>query len=136
MRTLDDGVEKIIRMLLVGKRSLSIEMDRSPVPALRDDARKDCSSPMLVIYARQQNAEFGCDTRPGFLLQAALAQYAFEKGLAFDQARPGDASGQTMSDVALERCFPARGEAVVDSDIGSEQGAVGAFANILDRAEF
>jgi hypothetical protein len=77
MRTFDDGVEKVIGILLAGQLSLSIDMDRSPVPALRDDSRKDCASPMFVIDLRQQNAEFGCDTGTGLLLQTALAQNAF-----------------------------------------------------------
>jgi hypothetical protein len=78
VRTLDDGVQKIIGVLLAGKLDLSIEVHRRPVPALRDDAGKDCSSPMFVIDSRQQEAEFGCDTGPELLLQAALAQHTFE----------------------------------------------------------
>ena len=99
MRTLDDAVEKVIGMLLAGKLNLRIEVDRPPIPALRDDAVKDCSGPMLIINPRQQNAKFGCDTGPGLLLQAALAQHAFEQSLAFNQACPGDAGGQTMSEL-------------------------------------
>ena len=90
---------------------------------------------MLVIHPRQQNAEFGRNTGSGLLLQAALAQNAFEKSLALNQARPGDAGGQTTSDVALQRCFPARGEAVIDPDIGSKQHALGSLATVLDRAQ-
>ena len=45
MRTLDDAVEKVIGMLLASKLDLRVEVDRSPVPALRDDAIKDCSVP-------------------------------------------------------------------------------------------
>src|SRR5437870_6728185 len=135
MRSLDDGVEKVIGMLLAGKRKLRIEAKRSPVPALRGDAGKDCSSPMFVIDPWQQHAEFGCYAGPGLLLQAALAQNAFEKSLAFNQAPPGDAGGQTTSDVALQRCFPARGEAVIDPDIGSKQNALDSLATVLDRAQ-
>ena len=40
-----------------------------------------------------------------------------------------------MSDSAFEHCFPARNEAVIDPDIGSEQRALGSFAKVLDRAE-
>jgi hypothetical protein len=102
MRTLDNRVEKVIHMLLAGELNLSIEVGRSPVPALRDDAGENCPGPMFVIDPRQQDAEFGCDTRSGFLLQAALAQNHFQKGLACNHARPRDAGRQTMSDVALE----------------------------------
>ena len=69
------------------------------------------------------------------LLQAALAQHTFEKSLAFNQARPGNAGGQTMSDFALQRCFPAQGEAVIDPDIGRAQRAVGPVAKVFDRAK-
>ena len=49
MRTLDDGVEKVIGMLLAGELNLHVEMGRSPVPAMRNDAIKDCSGPMLIV---------------------------------------------------------------------------------------
>src|ERR1700739_3315269 len=135
VRTLDDSVEKVIRMLLAGERNLRIEVDRSPVPALRDDAVKDCSSPMFVINPWQQNAEFGCDAGPGLVLQAALAEHTFEKGLGFNQACHGDADGHTVSRVALQRCFPAGAKTVIDPKIGSEQGAIASVAKVLDRAE-
>jgi hypothetical protein len=45
MRTLDDAVEKVIGMLLAGELNLRVEVDRSPVPALREDAVKNCSRP-------------------------------------------------------------------------------------------
>jgi len=53
MRTLDDGVEKVISVPLSGKLNLSIEVERSPVPALGGDAGEDRSSPMFVIDPRQ-----------------------------------------------------------------------------------
>ena len=90
---------------------------------------------MFVINPRQQNAEFRCDTGPGLLLQAAFAQDTFEKGVAFNQAYPGDAGSETVSDFTFERCFPARGEAIIDPEIGSEQRALGCFAKVLDRAQ-
>ena len=89
MRTLDDAVEKVIGMLLAGELNLRVEVNRSPIPALRNDAVEDCSGPMLIIDSRQKNAEFGCDTGPGLLLQRPLAQYPFEQSLAFDQACTG-----------------------------------------------
>ena len=78
MRALDYRVEKVIDMLLAGDLNLRIEVGRSPIPALRNDAVEDSTGPMLIIDPRQQNTEFGCDTGPGFLLQAALAQHPFE----------------------------------------------------------
>src|SRR6516164_2267299 len=135
MRTLDDAVDKVIGMLLAGEFNLRVEVDRSPVPALRDDAVKDCSRPMLIIDPGQENAKFGCDTGPGLLLQAAFAQHAFEQSLAFDQACPEDARGQAMSELTLECSFPAGNEAVIDPKIGSEQRALGSRAKVLDRAE-
>ena len=83
----------------------------------------------------QQNTEFGCDAGPGLLLQAALAQYAFEKDVALNQANPGDAGGQAMRDFTFERCFPTRNEAVIYPVIRSEQGTVVSFTQILDRAQ-
>jgi len=53
MRTLDDAVEKVIGVLLAGYLNLCIEVDRSPVPALRDDSVKHRSRPMLIIDPRQ-----------------------------------------------------------------------------------
>ena len=69
------------------------------------------------------------------LLQAALAQHAFEKGLAFNEACPGHAAGQSMSNFGLQRCFPAWGEAVIDPYIGGKQRAVGSVAKVFDRAK-
>ena len=86
MRTLDDAIEKVIGMLLAGELNLRVEVDRSPVPAVRNDAVEDCSGPMLIIDPRQQNS---CDTGPGLLMQRPLAQHAFEQSLAFDQAGTG-----------------------------------------------
>src|SRR5438046_799254 len=40
-----------------------------------------------------------------------------------------------MSDFTFEYCLPARNEAVIDPDIGSEQRALGAVAKVFDRAE-
>ena len=49
MRTLDDAVEKVIGMLLAGELDLRVQVDGASVPALRDDAVKDCSGPVLLI---------------------------------------------------------------------------------------
>ena len=68
MRTLNDAVEKVIGMLLAGELNLRAEVNRSPVPAVRDDTVKDCSGAMLIIDPRQENAEFGCDTGTRLLL--------------------------------------------------------------------
>ena len=40
-----------------------------------------------------------------------------------------------MSDIALKRCFPVRGEAVIDPEIRRKQLALGGFANVLVGAE-
>src|SRR6516164_7573907 len=40
-----------------------------------------------------------------------------------------------MSELTLERRFPARNEAVIDPEIGSEQRALGCRAKVFDRAE-
>src|SRR5215831_2040214 len=135
MRTLDDAVEKVIGMLLAGELDLRVQVDGAPVPALRNDAVEDCSGPMLIIDPRQENAELGCDTGPGLLLQRPLAQYAFEESLAFNQACTGDSCGQTMRELTLECCLPTRNEAVIDPEIGSEQRALGSGAKVFDRAE-
>src|SRR6516165_11557031 len=90
---------------------------------------------MLIVDPRQENAEFGCDTGPRLLLQRPLAQHAFEQSLAFDQACTGDAGGQTMRELSLECRFPARNKAVIDPEIGSEQGPLGSRPKVLERAE-
>ena len=84
VRALDNGVEKVIGVLLSGKLNLSIEVRRSLVPALRDDTGEARTCPMFVIDPRQQDAELGCDAGPRFLLQAALAQHRFQKGVVFN----------------------------------------------------
>jgi hypothetical protein len=53
MRTLDNAVEKVIGMLLAGELNLCVEVDRSPVPTVRNDAVEDCSGSMLIIDPRQ-----------------------------------------------------------------------------------
>src|SRR6516164_6185432 len=53
MRTLDNAVEKVISVLLAGELNLRVEVDRSPVRAVRNDAVEDCSGPMLIIDPRQ-----------------------------------------------------------------------------------
>ena len=133
--TLDDRIEEIIGMLLSGERDLRIEVDRSPVPTLRGNGVHNRSSPVLVIDPWQQDAEFGCNAGPGFFLQIALAQHAFEKDVAFNQASSGEVSGQTMSCLAFDGCFPAGSEAVIYPVIGSEQHAIGAVAKIFDRTQ-
>ena len=40
-----------------------------------------------------------------------------------------------MSELTLECSFPARDEAVIDPQIGSEQHTLGSAAKVLDRAE-
>src|SRR5215469_11783269 len=76
-----------------------------------------------------------CNTGPGLLLQRPLAQYAFEQSLAFDQACTGDSRGQTMREFTFKCCLPARDEAIIDPEIGSEQRALGSRPQVLDRAE-
>src|SRR5947207_1392445 len=95
-RTLDNRVEKIIRVLLPGERNLCIEMHCSPIPSLRDDPGKACPGAMLVIDPGQQNAEFGRNTGSGLLLQTALAQHAFEKEAVFNPACAGDTRAQSV----------------------------------------
>jgi hypothetical protein len=87
------------------------------------------------VDPRQQGAEFGCDTGSGFLLQAALAQHAFEKGAISNQARPGGIGRAPVRECALEHRFPAGNKAVIEPYIGREQGAFRSCAEILDRAE-
>src|SRR5205823_12820908 len=67
-RTLDNHIEKIIRVLFPGERDLSIEMHRPPIPSLRDDPGQACPGAMFVIDPRQQNAEFGRNTGSRLLL--------------------------------------------------------------------
>jgi hypothetical protein len=66
MRTLDDAVEKVIGMLLAGELNLRVEVDRSPVPALRDDAVKDCSGRMLIIDPGNRTPNSVAILGPGF----------------------------------------------------------------------
>src|SRR6266550_1991843 len=87
-RALNDRVEKVVGVLLPSERSGGIEVYRSPAPPLRGDAGKTNAGAALVMDPRQQDTEFGCDAGPGFLLQAALAQHAFEKSAVANQAGP------------------------------------------------
>jgi hypothetical protein len=59
--TLDNGVEKIVGMLLAGERHGGIEVHRSPAPSLRGDTGKTNAGAALVMNPRQQDPEFRCD---------------------------------------------------------------------------
>ena len=65
-RTLNDGVEKVIGMLLPGERNLSIEVYRSPIPSLREDPGKACPGAMLVIDPGNRTPNSVATLGPGF----------------------------------------------------------------------
>ena len=90
---------------------------------------------MLVIHPRQQNAEFGRNTGSGLLLQAALAQHAFEKGAVSNHACAGDTRGKSMRDFALNHRFPSWRKAVIDPQIRSKERAFGCFAKVFERTK-
>ena len=69
--------KKVIGVLLAGKLNLGVKVDRSPVPALRDDAGDARTEAILARAVGQQHAEFRSDARPVFVLQASRPQHMF-----------------------------------------------------------
>ena len=103
-----------------------------------DDAARRAiarASATLDTGPRQQDAEFGRNAGPGLLLQAALAQHAFEKGAVSNHACAGDTRGKSMRDFALKHRFPPRCESIIDPQIRSKERAFGCFAKVFERTK-
>src|SRR6516165_1417594 len=69
--TFNDGTDKNIGMMVSRQRSFDIEMDRSPLPALRDNAGPARANAAIASAVRQQHTKFGGDTWSAFVLQNA-----------------------------------------------------------------
>jgi hypothetical protein len=86
MRTLDDGVEKVIGVPLSGKLNLSIEVERSPVPALGGDAGEDCSSPCSSLIPGNRTPNSVAILGPGFSCMAAAMNAATDSTAFMESA--------------------------------------------------
>src|SRR5215470_8914938 len=83
----DDHASKEISVLLTGELGEAVQMNCSPVPALRYDAGQACTELRGAAAVGQQHTELGCDARPGFVLKTALSQYTFEECASGCEAR-------------------------------------------------
>src|SRR6266487_3072359 len=88
----------------------------------------------LVMDPWQQDPKLGCDTGPGLLLHAAVAQYPLEKGAVSDQPCPARTGCKPVRELTLEHRFPTWREAVIEPHVRRKERALGSFAKVLDRA--
>ena len=73
-------------MVIAGKCCLGIEVDRPPIPTLRDDAGQAGSDARTAVAVWEQDAEFGRDAWAGLVLQTSRADHVLEKCACCRQA--------------------------------------------------
>src|SRR4051812_22991032 len=56
--TLDDGAQKNVAMVLAGERCRCVQMDSTPIPALRDNQGRACSESRIPNAVGQKHPEF------------------------------------------------------------------------------
>src|SRR5215831_12098215 len=66
-----DGADKNIGMMVSRQQGFDIEMDCSPIPALRDNAGPACANAALAGAVRQQHTELRRDAWSTFILENA-----------------------------------------------------------------
>src|SRR5258705_5155316 len=69
--SLYNAAKKQISMMVAGKGSLSVQVDRSPVPALGDDSGQTSTDTRIPRAVGKEHAKFRLNTRPGLILQTA-----------------------------------------------------------------
>src|SRR3954451_18381535 len=63
----DDAADKNIGMMISRERGLRIEVNRSPIPPLRDNTGPAYVNAAIPRAVRQQHTEFGLDARTAFV---------------------------------------------------------------------
>src|SRR5258707_12307741 len=66
----DDAADENIGVMVSRQRSLSIEVNRSPIRTLRDNSRPAHANTAVAGAVRQQHTEFGRDARSALVLKA------------------------------------------------------------------
>src|SRR5262249_55160484 len=62
----DDHASEEIGVMLTGEFGNAVQVNCSPVPALRHDAGQACAELGVPLTVRQEHAEFCCNTWAGF----------------------------------------------------------------------
>src|SRR6266480_571255 len=75
----DDGANKNIGMMVSRQQSFDIEMNRSPIPALRDNTGPARANAAIASAIRQQHTEFRRDAWSTFVLKTARHHDVLEK---------------------------------------------------------
>src|SRR5262245_30995122 len=106
--------------MLTGELRNSVQVDSSPVPALRYNAGQACAELRVSLTVRQQHAEFGCNTGSGFVLKTTFSQYALEECAGGSEARrPG--RGERVLKLAFQNSFPIFRVSVVEAGCGCDE---------------
>src|SRR5262249_16370130 len=108
---------------------------RSPIPALRDDARDARAHARIAGAVGQQQAELGGDARTLLVLQTPGTQYALEKRAGPPQRRRS-LLRQFALDLSLQNRFPVLLDPVVEDPCGSDQRRLRRLAPSTGRLEF
>ena len=66
----DNSVEEEIAMMVAGERSLGIQVDGAPIPALRTDAGEARANAGIAGAVRKKDAKFSRNAWAGLILQA------------------------------------------------------------------
>src|SRR6266566_320149 len=81
----NDGANKNIGMMLSRQQGFDIEMNRSPIPALRDDAGPACANAAIAGAVRQQHTEFRSYAWSTFILKNTRHHNVLEECTAHAQ---------------------------------------------------
>ena len=74
-------------MMIARQRRLGVEVDSSPIPALRDDSGPAYANAAVPGAVGEKHAELGCDARSALVLQASGHHDVFEECAAHLQLR-------------------------------------------------
>src|SRR5262249_15977109 len=79
VRSLDNGVEEKLLMLIGREVRRCVEVNRSPVPPLRHYSGEAKADTRSAAGRRQQGTELGGDARPRLVLQDAGLNHIFQE---------------------------------------------------------
>ena len=77
--TLDNGAHKDIAMVFARERRCCVQMDRSPIPTLRNDPGRARPKSRISDAVRQQHSKFRGDAWAGLVLEAARPDDTFQE---------------------------------------------------------
>src|SRR5262249_23709065 len=131
----DDSVEEEITMMVAGKRSLGIQVDGAPIPALRNDAGEARADAGIAGAVRKKDAKFSRNARAGLVLQAPGYDHVLEECPGCRQARRSHRRKRCLS-LAFEDGFPPLAEAVVDDHVRRDQACPALIVQRSRRLKF